>query len=122
MAEMNRIELLRKLTSDYSEIGSLTELICRVEPEERLSLVRKRGMLIEICQKNYGLLTAMSTENSSVESRQLEETLREQILSIVTQDKILLSSLTSEKEELQQLLPNASERHRTAGIYKLHSR
>ena len=122
MADMNRIELLRKLTSDYSEIGTLTELICRVEPEERLSLVRKRGMLIDICQTNYGLLTAMPAENDRVESRQLEETLREQILSIVTQDKLLLTSLTSEKKELQQQMPNASERHRAAGIYKLHSR
>ncbi len=120
MANLMRTDLLRELIEKYTEVGRITELILRVKESEREELFLIRGELIEKCNEVFQTLNTVHGESDT--SRSLEILLREQMLSIITQDELLYSQFESEKVQIQNLLPFAPDRNRAASYYQLNSR
>lgn len=117
-----QVELLKDVNRLYSEVQSLTELILRVDPEERPVIAVQRGEIIEQCQNSLELLESLPIGGTLSDIQEEKNRLKEMILATVSQDAVINAALCEEKDSIKQILRRNSGTHRAADAYRLNSR
>ncbi len=117
-----QLELLKEVNRLYGEVLSLTELILRVDPEERPVIATRRGEIIDQCQNSLALLESLPAGGALSDINDEKKRLKEMILATVSQDAVVNAAMTDEKDSIKQILRRNSSTHRAADAYRLNSR
>lgn len=117
-----QLELLSEINLLYSEVLNLTELILRVDPEERPVVAGKRGEIIEQCQDSLEMLESLPLGGALSDIEEEKQRLKEMVLAVVSQDAVINEALHEEQKSIRKILQRNSIGHRAAGAYRFNSR
>ncbi len=117
-----QLDVLLKVNKIYREIASLTNRISALKPSDHIAVLEQRGILIKECENALLTLESLPVGGTLSLIEEQKEILHDNIVGVVTQDKINSDLLNREKDHVEKRINSTVGTRRVSQAYELHSR